>query len=145
MCPSVPRLHAIVGGCASYRGAMDHHLGSLAAALGRREEAVAHLDTALFGYRRLGAPGWTQRRDEELDRVRGADEDNVVRLDGTIWTLRYAGYQALPPDAKGVRDLATLLTACRPVHAFAPGPRSHDTIPGAGFRPLVPSGQPARW
>jgi tetratricopeptide (TPR) repeat protein len=127
-------LHAVVGGCASYWGAIDHHLGSLAAALGRREQAITHLKAALAGYRRLGAPAWARRCGEELDRLHGEPAD-VFRLDGGVWTLRYAGRQALLPDAKGMHDLATLLAAPgRPVHALQLLGRP---VPAAAAEPVL--------
>ncbi len=35
--------------------------------------------------------------------------DNVFRFDGTVWTIRFAGRVIHLPDAKGLRDLHTLL------------------------------------
>jgi hypothetical protein len=46
-----------------------------------------------------------------------ADGPAVFRLDGRVWTLRYAGQTARLPDSKGLRDLAVLITR--------PGERTH--------------------
>ena len=35
--------HSVVGGCASYQGAIDYHLAALAAALGWHDKASAHV------------------------------------------------------------------------------------------------------
>ena len=45
----------VVGGCASYHAAVDHHLGSLAASLGDTVAAEAHFRAALAMHERLGA------------------------------------------------------------------------------------------
>jgi hypothetical protein len=43
---------------------------------------------------------------------------DVFRRDGTLWTLRYAGRTVRMRDAKGLRDLATLLRSPgRPIRA----------------------------
>lgn len=100
--------HVVVGGCASYSGAVDHHLGLLCAALGRHEEAVAHLEAAVTQYRLLGAPAWAQRAREQLaDATRGC----VFHRDGRVWTLGYEGRQVHLPHTKGLADLAALLAA----------------------------------
>ena len=39
--------HLVYGGCMGYGGAVDHHLATLAAALGRHDDAVTHLRAAL--------------------------------------------------------------------------------------------------
>ena len=51
--------HVVVGGCAAYYGPVDHHLGLLAAALGRTADAAAHRRAALAASERLGTPAWT--------------------------------------------------------------------------------------
>jgi hypothetical protein len=121
-------LHAVVGGCASYWGAVDHHLGQLAAALGWHSEAVAHLESALAAYERLGAPAWAEHCRERLDEIRGevepAEPDGgadrpAFRFDGGSWELEYRGKQVHLPDAKGLRDIAVLISSPgRPVHVL---------------------------
>lgn len=95
--------HSVVGGCAAYQGAVDHHLGVLAESLGRRDVASGHYAAALAMYERLGAPGWAA-----LVRAR-AGGDAVFRRDGPTWSLRYDGRAVRVPDSKGLRDLAVLL------------------------------------
>jgi hypothetical protein len=119
-------LHAIIGGCASYWGAVDHHLGELAAALAWRPKAIAHLEAAITAYRRLGAPGWARPCIARLEHLRSntgqPDPDDtpgraVFRFDGASWELTYQGKQVHLPDAKGLRDIARLLsTPGRPIH-----------------------------
>ena len=51
------------------RGSVSHHLGTLAAALGRREEAAAHLERSLAENERIGARPWIERTREALERI----------------------------------------------------------------------------
>jgi hypothetical protein len=77
-----------------------------------------------------GRAGEALRQAEQAPAARG-----VFRRDGTLWTLGYAGRTVRMRDAKGLRDLATLLAAPgRPVHAaeLAAGPGSR----GAGLAAL---------
>lgn len=121
--------HVVVSGCAAYYGAVDHHLGVLAAALDRRARAVAHLEAAVTLHERLGSAAWAERSHAMLDDLRGtAADERVFRRDGDVWTLSYGGTRVHLPDAKGLRDIATLLaTPGAPVHALdlvgAAGPR----------------------
>ncbi|HEY7102530.1 MAG TPA: AAA family ATPase [Mycobacteriales bacterium] len=118
--------HVVVGGCAAYYGPVDHHLGLLAAALGRTADAAAHQRAALAASERLGTPAWTAAIRAALD---GAPVPPAVppaapaappgvpsgvppaafRRDGETWTLGYAGREVHLADAKGLHDLATLL------------------------------------
>ena len=45
-------------GYAAYLGAVDHHLGTLAAVLGRTDDAVEHLGAALERHRAIEARPW---------------------------------------------------------------------------------------
>jgi hypothetical protein len=123
--------HSVVGGCASYQGAVDHHLATLAAALGWQEKATAHVAAATAMYERLGAPHWVDRL-RELATSPGA----VFRRDGDLWLLAYEGRTVRVPDAKGLHDLAALLAAPgRPVHVsrlIGPG-----LSPVAGADPVL--------
>jgi hypothetical protein len=104
--------HSVVGGCASYQGAVDHHLTALAVALGWHDRAAAHLATATGMYERLGAPLWLARVRELAARPAA-----VFRRDGDLWLLGFDGRTVRVPDAKGLHDLATLLAAPgTPVH-----------------------------
>jgi AAA ATPase domain len=65
---------AVVSGAAiSFHGAVAHHLGVLAAALGRPGEAAAHLERAVAVHERLGARPWALRSRCELARLRLAE------------------------------------------------------------------------
>jgi hypothetical protein len=97
----------VVGGCAAYYGPVDHHLGLLAGALGRTADAVAHRRAALAASERLGTPAWTATTRAALDGAAGGPA--AFRRDGETWTLGYAGREVHLADAKGLRDLATLL------------------------------------
>ncbi len=111
--------HVVVGGCAAYSGAVDHHLGSLAAALGRPDDAATHLAAAVGMYERLGVEAWAARARAALRDAR-ARPVNLLRNDGAVWTLAYDGVTAHVPDVKGLHDLAVLVAAPgRPVHVFA--------------------------
>jgi hypothetical protein len=100
--------HVVVGGCAAYYGPVDHHLGELAAALGRTADAAAHRRAALAASERLGTPAWTAAIRAALDGA-APDRSAAFRRDGETWTLGYAGREVHLADAKGLHDLATLL------------------------------------
>jgi hypothetical protein len=63
----------VSGAAISFRGSVAHHLGVLAAALGRAGEATAHLESALAAHERLGALPWALRSRYELARLRLAE------------------------------------------------------------------------
>jgi hypothetical protein len=112
--------HTVLGGFAAYTGAADHYLGVLAAALGRPDEAAAHLRAAVAQHQRIGAPAWAALSREHLRRLEqpAALPANVFRSQGGVWTLTFDGVTAHLPDSKGLRDLATLLgVPGEPVHA----------------------------
>lgn len=111
-------------------------LGLLAAALDRPEEARAHFEHALAVHERLGARTWAARSRDRLAgdrRPTGAPASGgVFRRDGALWTLGYAGRTVRMRDAKGLRDLATLLGAPGlPVHAadLVAAAAGEDTVP----------------
>jgi len=55
--------------------------------------------------------------------------DTVFRLDGQVWTLRYAGRTVRMRDSKGLRDLAVLVTR--------PGAQTHvSELAGASGLPV---------
>jgi tetratricopeptide (TPR) repeat protein len=102
--------HVVVGGCASYSGAVDHHLGLLHAALDQPADAIKHLEAAAAQYDRLGAPTWAEHARTELARLPGTPSC-VFHQDGPVWTIEYQGRRALLPHSKGLSDIATLLAA----------------------------------
>jgi hypothetical protein len=105
--------HVVVGGCAAYHAAVDHHLGALAAALGDRTNARVHFQSALTMHRRLGAAGWERLSKRALNRLLASAPlpDNEFRLDNGQWVVRFAGQVVHLPDAKGLHDLATIISA----------------------------------
>jgi hypothetical protein len=135
---------AVVGGAVFTTGPVALQLGLLAAALGRPEDARAHLDEAVRRCDRLGAALLATRTREERARVlaghehhaageggraadhRGPASSNVFRRDGGVWTLAFHGRTVPLRDAKGLRDLAVLLAV--------PGQEvsATDLVAGAG-------------
>jgi hypothetical protein len=105
--------HVVVGGCASYHAAVDHHLGALAASLGDTAAAEAHFRTALAMHERLGAAGWARLSEQALARLQvPPDQDaNELRLENGVRLLRFEGKQVQLPDSKGLADIATLIGA----------------------------------
>ena len=102
--------HVVVGGCASYHAAVDHHLGVLAASLGDRTAAESHLRSALGMHQRLGAAGWARLSLEALQSLTAAVDNEFRRLDDG-WILAYGGRQVRMADAKGLNDLWQILSA----------------------------------
>jgi tetratricopeptide (TPR) repeat protein len=140
---------------AGLHGSVEHHLGLLARALGRAEEAEEHFEAAIQANERIGGPllaarsrrelaSWLLERDASAEteravelvaraaatyRGRGLDElaestealvasvtssvpaDNVFRSEGEFWTLSFGGSVVRMKDAKGLHDLARLLTS----------------------------------
>ncbi len=106
--------HVIVGGCASYHAAVDHHLGALAASLGDAAAAEAHFRAALAMHERLGAAGWARLSEQALEKLRvapGSQAANEVRLENGVRMLTFHGKQVQLPDSKGLADLAVLIGA----------------------------------
>jgi tetratricopeptide (TPR) repeat protein len=113
-------LHAVVGGCAAYHGAVDHHLGALAAAAGRVDDAIGHYTSAIAQHERLGAAAWAELSRDHVRRLRAEPEgDDTFRLVDGMWRLRFDHREVHLPEAKGLRDIATLLaTPHRRVHVL---------------------------
>lgn len=103
--------HIVVGGCASYFGAVDHHLGLLARSLGRLADARRHFESATALHEELGAPAWQALSRAEADACvrHEAATEGVFRRHGDVWTISYRGEQSHVSDVKGLRDLALLL------------------------------------
>jgi tetratricopeptide (TPR) repeat protein len=106
--------HVVIGGCASYHAAVDHHLGALAAALGDTAAAGAHFRAALALHERLGAAGWARLSEQALARLQvtppSPPANEFRRADG-VRTLCFGGKQVQVPDSKGLGDLAVLIGA----------------------------------
>jgi len=95
---------AVVSGAAiCFRGSVAHHLGVLAAALGRDGEAAAHLGHAAAVHERLGARPWALRSRYELARLRLADprqrDAAAAELAGVGREAEQAGMAGLARDA----------------------------------------------
>ncbi|MGH3161233.1 MAG: hypothetical protein ACRDOC_05065, partial [Streptosporangiaceae bacterium] len=106
--------HVVVGGCASYHAAVDHHLGALAASLGDTATAEAHFRTALAMHERLGAAGWARLSEQALAGLQVAAPDqaaNELRLEHGVRLLCFGGRQVRLPDSKGLADIAALIRA----------------------------------
>jgi tetratricopeptide (TPR) repeat protein len=106
--------HVVVGGCASYHAAVDHHLGALAASLGDTAAAEAHFRAALAMHERLGAAGWARLSEQALAGLLTTPASraaNEVRLVNGVRLLCYDGKQVQLPDSKGLGDIATLIGA----------------------------------
>jgi AAA ATPase domain len=106
--------HVVVGGCASYHAAVDHHLGALAASLGDTAAAVAHFRAALAMHERLGAAGWARLSEQALARLEApaaSQAPNELRLVNGVRLLCFEGKQVQLPDSKGLADIATLIGA----------------------------------
>ncbi len=114
--------HVVVGGCASYHAAVDHHLGTLAAALGDNASAEVHFRAALAMHKRLGAAGWarvTGRALDELGESPAATALNEFRLVNGVRLLCFAGKRAQLPETKGLADIEALIGAHgADVHVF---------------------------
>ena len=106
--------HVVVGGCASYHAAVDHHLGALAASLEDTAAAEAHFRAALAMHERLGAAGWARLSGQALAgllAVPASRAANEMRLVNGVRLLCYEGKQVQLPDSKGLGDIATLIGA----------------------------------
>ena len=106
--------HVVVGGCASYHAAVDHHLGALAASLGDTAAAGAHFRAALAMHERLGAAGWARLSEQALARLEAPaarQAPNELRLVNGVRLLCFEGKQVQLPDSKGLADIATLIAA----------------------------------
>ena len=106
--------HVVVGGCASYHAAVDHHLGALAASLGDTAAAEAHYRAALAMHERLGAAGWARLSEQALTKLhaRSASQAaNELRLVNGVRMLCFRGKPVQLPDSKGLSDLAVLIGA----------------------------------
>jgi hypothetical protein len=104
--------HVVIGGCASYHAAVDHHLGTLSASLGDTAAAGTHFCAALAMHERVGAAGWARLSEQALAKLTPANPAaNEVRLVNGVRSLSFQGKQVQLPDSKGLGDLAVLLGA----------------------------------
>jgi hypothetical protein len=105
--------HVVCGATVAYAGAVDHYLGLLAASLGEPSAAAAHLTAAAAQHHQIGASAWAQLSGLEQTRLGraaiAAATPNRFQRDGAVWHITYRGKTIRMPDAKGLRDIATLL------------------------------------
>jgi hypothetical protein len=84
--------------------------------------AEAHFRAAVALHGRLGAAGWARLSEQALADLSATALDkteNEFRFANGLWHLGFQGAHAQLPDAKGLRDLATLIGAQgRDVHVF---------------------------
>lgn len=103
-------------------GAVDLCLARLAVLTGRDEAARRHFDDALASHRAMGAMLLVEATERYRDANLGpastpsAASNAAFRREGELWTLAYEEKSVGMKDAKGLRDLATLLAA--PGHAI---------------------------
>jgi len=96
---------AVVSGVAvTFKGAVTHYLGMLAAVLGRTGTAAGHLEQAVAVHDRLGAVPWSLRSQYELARVRlgqpGRREAATSALAEVARKARMLGLAQLARDAE---------------------------------------------
>ena len=106
--------HVVVGGCASYHAAVDHHLGALAASLGDTATAEARFRTALAMHERLGAAGWARLSEQALANlltIPAGQTANEFRVVNGVRLLSFRGRPLQVPDSKGLGDVAVLIAA----------------------------------
>ncbi len=109
----------VVGGGVVFHGAVDHHVGTLLAALDQTDAAEARLRAALAMHERVGAIPWIARTADALgerDRARciragWEPASAVMSFDGSLWTIAFAGTTVTMKDAKGLRDIARVVSA----------------------------------
>ena len=127
---------AVEGILAGSWGSVDAHLGLLARYLGRAAEAAGHFGRALELDSAAGAAMSARTRDWASDGSPEPDAGALFRLDGEVWTLRYAGRTVRLRDSKGLRDLAVLIAR--------PGEQTHVSelagvpeLPGSDLGPVI--------
>lgn len=102
-------------------GPVELELGRLALALGRGSVAFEHLGRARVSAEQAGAPlisaaaASLEQQCGRLDATQtvaedGVPEGNLFRRDGQFWTLSYRGRTVRMRDAKGLQDLARLVS-----------------------------------
>jgi tetratricopeptide (TPR) repeat protein len=108
-------LYAIDGIAAANYGSVERPLGLLAATLGRRDDARAHLEAALANHRGVHAPVLVEITRADLEALFGASEAvpraraGVLRREGEVWALSYEGRTVRLRHTKGIGDIARLL------------------------------------
>ena len=137
-------------------GPVDHHLARLAAELGRRENAAAHLRKAIALSMRAGFPAFEAQSRRALaaleveppasappsSSVSSPPPPPELQRQGDLWTLKHDGREARLKDSKGLHYLAALLREPgREFHAGdLVGVTSAGAVEGEGPRPAGDAG-----
>ena len=109
---------AVNGALVCFMGTHAHRIGLLYAALGQAAEARQWLRQALDTHRTLGARAWEAETsaalaalgsDDAHEDAAGADPPALHRV-GDMWQASFRGRTAHLRDAKGLHDLAALLS-----------------------------------
>ena len=104
--------HVGCGAWVAYSGPVDYYLGALATSLARADAGAAHFDAAAEQCVQLHAPLWSALMRTHRDGVGPRSSratGNRFQRTGPVWSISFDGTQAFVPDAKGLRDIATLL------------------------------------
>jgi hypothetical protein len=140
-------LWAVDGIAACTWGPVDLELGRISLALHCHAEARAHLEQARDSAGRIGARLFADEaanleqqcgaRPEPTTSAAPAEAEAVFRRDGQFWTLSFRGRTVRMKDAKGLHDLALLVSEpAREVHVLdLVGARANPigpTLSGAG-------------
>ena len=112
---------AVIGAAVAFKGAIGHHLGVLAAAMGRRDRAISHFERAVELHEALGARPWQLRSAYELARLLGEVPATVERSRSMLAEVAGAA------ERMGLSRLGRLASSAgggarRPAEALAPGP-----------------------
>ncbi|HLF99599.1 MAG TPA: AAA family ATPase [Acidimicrobiia bacterium] len=99
---------AVDGIGAAPMGQVSWTLATIAAALGRHDDARRFREQADDAHRRRGMALFL---DEALPESRPPSAENAFRREGAQWALTYAGRSVHVRDLKGLHDLATLIAA----------------------------------
>jgi tetratricopeptide (TPR) repeat protein len=108
------------------QGSVARGLGVMAGALGRRDEAMAHFETALAVNRGMGAAPYVSFTERDRDAVLGARDGSdrppvqvpatpavpaarVFRRDGNVWTVAWDDSVIRLKDTRGLQYLGQLL------------------------------------
>ncbi len=108
-------LYAMDGIAAANYGSVERPLGLLAAALGRRDAARAHLRAALTSHRAVRTPVLVELTRVDLEALFGATDPapraraGALRREGEVWALSYEGRTVRLRHTKGIGDIARLL------------------------------------
>jgi tetratricopeptide (TPR) repeat protein len=118
------------GAWVAYCGPVDGYLADLAYALGDSARGSDHLLRAQEQCLRLDAPLWLRRVRASQHQHGMAAETNTFTRNGAVWSLSYQGVQTIVPDAKGLHDIAVLLT--RPHESVAAATLAGTSVPDRG-------------